>query len=127
MNSNLAHVDPPPNRLFREMSTGNSDGDCVKLNLRRDPTSRTSDLYEFRMSLVDHGEPEEFLLFVQKFQTTLAASGNIEMEAKVKYLCTLVHGEVLRQFDLVSADVKNTGTQSYVDYLLKGLAWYPPP
>ena len=57
---------------------------------------------------------------------TLAATGTLEMEAKVQYLHTLVCGEALRPFDLVSADAKNTETQLDVDYLLKGLAWYSP-
>ena len=50
------------------MPTVNSDGDYVKLKLRRDPTSSILDLYEFMMSLFDHGEPEEFLLFVRNLQ-----------------------------------------------------------
>ena len=58
---------------------------------------------------------------------TLAATGTLEMEAKVQYLHTLVCGEVLHPFDLVSADAKNSETQLDVDYLLKGLAWYSPP
>ena len=58
---------------------------------------------------------------------TLAATGTLEMEAEVQYLHTLVCGEELRPFDLVSADAKNTETQLAVDYLLKGLAWYSPP
>ena len=61
---------------------------------------------------------------MQNFQMTLEAAGTLETEAKVWYICTLVRGEALRQFDLVSADAKNTETLLYVDYLLKGLAWY---
>ena len=55
---------------------------------------------------------------------TLETTGTIEMEAKVKYLHKLFRGEALRQFDLVSADAKNTETLLDVDYLLKGLAWF---
>ena len=40
----------------------------------RDSTSSTLDLFEFRMSLFDHGNPEEFLLLVWDSQTTLAAT-----------------------------------------------------
>ena len=83
------------------------DGDYVKLILRRVPTSGTSDLYEFRMSLFDHGNPEEFLLFVKNFQMTLAPTGTFEIEVRVRYLRTLVRGEALRQFDLLYDDVKN--------------------
>ena len=50
----------------------------------------------------------------------------IKKDTKVQYLCTLVHGEALRQFDLMSADVENTDNPLTVDYLLKGLVRYFP-
>ena len=70
--------------------------------------SSTSDLYEFKMYCFDHGKPEEFLSFIRNFNMTLAASGTLEMDTNIQYLCTIVHGEVLRQFDLISAGAKNT-------------------
>ena len=57
----------------------------------------------------------------------LASTGTLETEANVQYLHTLVNGEALCQFDLLSDDVKNTETPLDVDYLLNGLAWYFPP
>ena len=89
--------------------------------------SSTLELYEFRMSLFDHGKPEEFVLFVQSFQMNLAAIGMLETEAKVNYLCKLVCGGALCQFDLLYADVENTDTFLTVDYIPKGLAWYFTP
>ena len=86
-----------------------------------------SELYEFRMSLFDHSDPEEFLLFAQNFQITLASTGMLETETKVKYLCTLRHGEALRQLDILYADVESKDTPLDVVYLLKGLACYLPP
>ena len=65
-----------------------------------------SDLYEFKMSLFENGEPEELLLFVCNFNMTLVASRALEAGATVQYLCTLVRGEALRQFDSLSADVE---------------------
>ena len=76
------------------------------------------------MSLFDHGKPEEFLLFVQNFQMSLAAMVTLETEARVQYLHTIACGEVLRQFELLSADVKNKETPLDVNYLLKVLVWY---
>ena len=95
----------------------------IKLKLRRDPTWPTLDLYEFKMSLFDNVEPVEFLLFVCKFNTTLAASGKLEAGTKYQYLCTLVHREVLRQFDSFSTDVEGTETLN-VDYIIRGLSHY---
>ena len=84
------------------------------------------------MDLFDNGYLEDFLLFVQNFTMTLAASGTMETGAKIKYLCTLVRGEELRQFDSLSSDVQGAnpltletivlGLDSYffpVDFLSK--------
>ena len=79
------------------------------------------------MSLFDHSEPEEFLLFVQNFQMILADMGILETESMVQYHRKLVHGEALCQFDLMADDAESTETLLDVDYLLKVLAWYFPP
>ena len=55
---------------------------------------------------------------------TLVDTGTQEIDAKFHYICTLVHGEELRQFDLFFAHTENTDTSLTVDYLLKGLALY---
>ena len=81
------------------------------------------DLYEFKMSLFDHGNLEEFLLFISNFKMTLAATGKLEIDTKIQYLRTLVHGEALRQFYLLSDDIENTETLN-LDYYIKGLALY---
>ena len=57
----LTHMEPPPITLVKEKHDGRSDKDFMKLKLRRDPTSSTLDLYEFKMPLFDNGDPEEFL------------------------------------------------------------------
>ena len=72
------------------------------------------------MYLLDHGEMEELILFVWNFQKTLSATVTLEMEANVQYFCTLIRGEALRKFDLVSADTKNIETLLDIDYQLKG-------
>ena len=121
-----SHVDPLPINLLKELHDGKSDKDFVKLKLRIDPTSSTSDLYEFKISLFYNGEMEEFLLFVRNFNTTLAASGTMDADAKFQYLCTLVHREALHKFDSLSADVESTETLD-VDYIIRGLAQQFPP
>ena len=99
------HVDPPTIPLIKENHDGKSDKDFVKLKLCRDPTSPTPDLYEFKMSFFDNGNPEEFLLSVCNFNMTLAASGTLETGAKIKYFLTIVCGEVLHQFESLYAEV----------------------
>ena len=44
--------------------------------------------------------------FFGNFNMNLEASGTIEMASKIQCSCTLVHGEALRQFDLLSSDME---------------------
>ena len=104
------HLEPLPIPLIKERHDGKSDKYFVKLKLHRDPTFPTSDLYEFKIPLFDNDIPEEFLLFVRNFNMTLVESGTLEAGAKYQYLCNLVHGEALRQFDLLSSGVEGTET-----------------
>ena len=54
------HVDPPLIALIKETHGGKSEKYFVKIKLRRTRTSSTSDLYEFKISSFDNGDPEEF-------------------------------------------------------------------
>ena len=78
----------------------------------------TLDLYDFKMSLFDHDKPEGFLLFIRNFSMTLAETGTLKMDTNIQYLRTLVRGEVLSQFDLLSAEVENTENLN-VDYCFR--------
>ena len=89
--------------------------------MRTDPTSEKLDQFEFKMALFDNGKPEEFLLFIKNFNMTLEASGMLNSGAKIQYLHTLVHGEVLRQFDTLYADVGST-TSENLKYIILGLS-----
>ena len=101
-------MEPPTIPPIKETCNGKSDEDLVKLKYCRYPKASTLDLYEFKMSLFDHGEPGEFLLFIYNFNMTLAATGTLDTDADIQYLCTLVHGEELHKFDMLSSDVENT-------------------
>ena len=57
---------------------------------------------------------------------TLVVSEILGMIAKVKYLLKLVRGEVLRQFDSLSSDVKITESLT-VEYIINGFKLYFPP
>ena len=52
------HTEPPLIPLIKVTYDGKSEKYFVKLKLRKYPTSSTSDLYEFRMSLFDNGRQE---------------------------------------------------------------------
>ena len=76
------HLYPPSIPIIKENHYGKSDKDVVKLKLRRDPTLPTSNLYGFKISLFDNGEPVKFLLFVRNLNMNLTASGTLEAGTK---------------------------------------------
>ena len=96
----------PPIPLIKNNHNHKSDKDLVKIKLCRYPTSSSSDLYKFKMDMFDNGEPEEFLLFLQNFNITLAVSGTLATDKNIQYICTLVCVKLLCRFDLLSADVE---------------------
>ena len=65
------HVETPLIPLINCTHGDNPDKDFMKLKLRRDQTSEISDLYEFKMTLFENGDPEEFVLFIHNFNMTL--------------------------------------------------------
>ena len=48
------HEEPPPTPAIKVKYDDKSDKYSVKMKLRRNPTSITLDLYEFKMSLFDN-------------------------------------------------------------------------
>ena len=61
------HVDPPPIPPIKSKINEKPNRDFGKIELRRDSMSENLDLYELKMALYDNGKPEEFLLFIHKF------------------------------------------------------------
>ena len=78
------------------------------------------------MSLLDNGDPEEFLLFVSNFNMTLKVSGMLETSTKVQYLHIIVRGEALCQFEMMSDDVESTNPLT-VEAIILELGAYSPP
>ena len=123
--TNSEHLEPLTNTLNKETYNGKSDKKIVNILLRIYPTSSTSDLYQFKLSLFDHGNQKEFLLFICNLNMTIRATGTLEIDVMIQYLCKIVHGEELRQFDLLSADVANKGSLN-LGYYIQGLALHFP-
>ena len=68
---------------------------------------------------------KSFFLFIRNFNMTLAAPGTLGTDANMKYLCTLVREELLRQFDSLSADAEVTNPLTS-EAIILGLALYFP-
>ena len=92
----------------------------------RDLTSDKSNLYEFKIVLFNNGDLEEFLLFVHNFNMTPEALVTLGIDAKVQYIFTVVCVEVLRQFDLMSADVEGKNPLTVETIILELCVYFFP-
>ena len=79
---------------------------CVKIKLRRNPKLEKLDMQEFK-------SPLEFLSFVRNFKMKLDASGTITVNAKLRYLRTILGIEALGQFDSLCAQVGITNMSHF--------------
>ena len=68
---------------------------------------------------------QKWFRFFRSFNMTLAASGTLGTDSKVKYICTVVCGNSLRQFDLLSADTEGIKPLT-VETIILGLDLYSP-
>ena len=117
------NVDPPPIPRIKIKNDMKAGKYCVKIKLRRDPTSEKSDLYEFKMALFDNGNPEEFLLLVQNFKIMLKALGSITARSKLQYMCKLLRVEAPHQFDTICVQMGSTN-KKYLHCIISGLGTY---
>ena len=71
-------MEPSPITLIKYTCNVKSDEDFVKPELCRYSTPSMLEIYVFKMSLFDHGDSEEFLLFFCNFNMTLAGTGTLD-------------------------------------------------
>ena len=104
-------MDSPLIQLIKSKNDEKSDKNGVNNKLCRYPMSERLDFYKLKMALFDNGDPEEFLLFIRKFQMTLKASGTITSGSNIQYICMLVCGEAFCQIDTLSSEVRSTTSE----------------
>ena len=62
-------------------------------------------------------------MFIRNFNMTVEVSGTLLYIEKTQYLCTLVRGEALRQFDMFS-NVLGMNTSENSKFIIMGLGTY---
>ena len=76
------------------------------------------------MALFENGELGEFLLFVQNINITFLESWTLETGVKIQYICTLVRGEALREFDSLSEDVEGLKPLTMVTIIIELTSYF---
>ena len=106
---------------FHSLKINNNDkfeNYCIKINLRRYLKSKNLDLYELKISLFGNSDLEEFLLFVSNLNITIEASVTITPGENIKYLCKLICGEALLQFDTLYYEVGSNTPENLTSIIL---------
>ena len=95
----------------------------VKIKLSMNPTSEKSYLYELKIAFFDNVNLDQFLSFIRDFNMTFEASGIITSGTRIQYLHTMVRGEALRQFYMLSSEVVSATSENLASIIL-GLSTY---
>ena len=103
-----AHIEPPPIPLNRAAADTVKECDIIKIKMRRDPASATSDMYKLKIEMFENGKPEKSLKTMKSFKTEIDETGTTIAAGKTNYLRNLLHGEALREFDKLASQVKGT-------------------
>ena len=111
------YVDPPHIPLIKSKLDTNLEKYSFKIKLCRNATPQKSDVYEFIMSIVDNGYPEDFLI-LKKLQYDAQIVGNSDSRCKHQYLRTSLWGKGLREFETIFDHIRNTTTTPLNQILL---------
>ena len=98
---------PPPTLLIKSNHDNKSDKDFVNIKLCGDRMSEKSDRLLIQNGLVRQRRSGRVFFVRSYFNMTLEASGTLQAGINIQHLCTLVHGDALLQFDMLSSDVKS--------------------
>ena len=76
--------------------------------MRQDPASDTSKTYKLKVPTFKNGKPEEFLQMMKAFNTATDGTGTTSATGKIYFLHSMLHGEALREFDILADQVGKT-------------------
>ena len=67
-----------------------------------------------------NGKPEEFLNMMKEFKITSDCKGTMSATVKIHFLCTILIGGTLREFDNLAGQVGST-TNGNLKFIKEGL------
>ena len=74
--------------------------DIIKIKMRRDPVSGTSETYKLKVQIFENGKPEEFLQTMKDLKTGI--------DRTVQFQSTILYREAMRKFDIIIGQVGST-------------------
>ena len=56
-------------------------------------------MYKLKIAEFKNSQPEELLVLLENFKTTIDGTGTELVAKPINSICTLLHGEAIREFD----------------------------
>ena len=94
--------------------------------MRRHPASATSETYELKIKTFENGKPEELIQMMKDFNTATDRTGTTSDNGKIQFLRTMLRGEALREFDVITSQVGST-TNGYIKLIKEVANLLSPP
>ena len=103
-----ARIEPPPIPLLRETTRNTEETNIIRIKMHRGPESATSKTYELKVQTFKIFKSEEFLQMMKYFKTGIDGTGNTSASGKIQFLCTMLRGESLIEFEVIANQVGST-------------------
>ena len=91
-----ARIKPPPIPLIKATKVETEETNIIKIKMRQEPASATSETYKLKVQTFKNGKPEEFIQMMKDFKTSIDGTGTTSSPGKTQSLCTMLRGEALR-------------------------------
>ena len=100
-----ARINTPPIPPIKTISENLEEYNIIKINMRQDLASATSNTYELKVQTLENGKPEEFLKMMKEFKTTTDRTGTTPATSKFQFIRAMLRGDYLREFDVIASQV----------------------
>ena len=87
-----ARIEPPPIPLIKATNVNTEETNIIKIKMRQDPASDTSDTYKLKVQTFENGKPEEFLQMMKNFKTDVVRTGTTSTTGTIQFIRTMLHG-----------------------------------
>ena len=123
LSTNVYAINEPSSILMIKKEVEIKDKNLIKIKLRRNQISTTSEKYLFRVGNFESGSPEEILQLLINFDKAMVGTRTSSNVRNIVFLRTLLQSEALLEYDLIVVTFQIT-TMTHLQDIRKGLLKY---
>ena len=89
-------MNPPLIMLIKLKLEEERASNIIKIKMRRNLASATSDTYKLGTATFKNGQPEQFLAILKNFKIKINGKETTSIYGQINYIRMMLHGEALR-------------------------------